>query len=371
MKWNRIAAGFLLYGAGIFLSACARRAAAPPPEAVPVTAASVERKSVPVEVTAIGHVEAHSTVGVKSQVNGTLMSVGFREGQDVKQGDLLFRIDPRPFEATLAQAQANLARDRAQARNAASEIGRYETLVEKDYVTREQYDQVKANAEALASTVQASEAAVENARLQLSWCTIAAPISGRTGGLLLHAGNVVKANDDKPMVIINEIQPVYVTFASPEAFLADLQGRPGRAPLSVMAAPAGDPSHPRAGQLSFIDNAVDPTTGTITAKATFPNVDGSLWPGQYANVTVVLRSEPNAVVVPSPAVQTGQSGSYVYVIKADSTVESRPVAIERTQGTLSVVSKGLAPGEQVVTDGQLRLTPGIRVEVKKPAEAAS
>lgn len=371
MKWNRIAAGGLLSAAGIAFSGCARRVAPPPPEAVPVTAASVERKSVPVEVTAIGHVEAHSTVGVKSQVNGTLMSVGFREGQDVRQGDLLFRIDPRPFDAALAQARANLARDRAQARNAESEIGRYEALVQKDYVTREQYDQVKANAEALASTVQASEAAVENARLQLSWCTISAPISGRTGSLLLHAGNVVKANDDKPMVVINEVQPVYVTFASPESFLAELQGRPHRAPLSVKAAPPGDPSHPRTGELSFVDNAVDPTTGTITAKATFANTDASLWPGQYVNVTVVLKTEPDAVVVPSPAVQTGQSGSYVYVIKADSTVESRPISVERTQGPLSIVSKGLAAGEQVVTDGQLRLTPGVRVEVKKAAERAS
>jgi multidrug efflux system membrane fusion protein len=173
------------------------------------------------------------------------------------------------------------------------------------------------------------------------------------------------------MVVINQVQPVYVTFASPESILTDLQGRPGRAPLSVAASPPGDPTHPRMGELSFVDNAVDMTTGTITAKATFANVDGSLWPGQYVNVRVVLKSEPGAIVVPSPAVQTGQSGSYVYVIKADSTVESRPVAVERTQGTLSIVSKGLAPGEQVVTDGQLRLTPGVRVEIKKPAESAS
>ena len=364
MKWNRIAAGCVSCAALLGLAACARKSAPPPPEAVPVTAAAVERKSIPVEITAIGHVEAYSTVSVKSQVNGTLMSVGFREGQPVRQGDLLFRIDPRPFEATLAQAQANLARDRAQEKNAAAEIERYAALVQKDYVTREQYDQVKANAEALASTVKAGEAAVENARLQLLYCTIAAPISGRTGSLLLHPGNVVKANDDKPMVVINQVQPVYVTFASPESFLADLQSRPRGASLAVSAAPAGDPSHPRRGELTFVDNAVDPTTGTITAKATFANTDGTLWPGQYVNVAVVLKNEPDAVVVPSPAVQTGQSGPYVYVIKADSTVESRPVAIERTQGTLSIVSKGLAPGEQVVTDGQLRLTPGVRVEVK-------
>jgi multidrug efflux system membrane fusion protein len=335
-----------------------------------VTAARVERRDLPVEVTAIGHVEPYSTVSVKSQVNGTLESVAFKEGQDVHKGDLLFRIDPRPFDAALAQARANLARDRAQEKNASAEVGRYEGLVEKDYVTREQYDQVKANADALASTVKASEAAVENAALQLSWCTISSPIDGRTGGLLVHAGNVIKANDDKPLVVINQVQPVYVTFSTPEATLAEIRRR-GGAPLAVTVAPPGDAAHPKNGSLSFIDNAVDATTGTITLKATFANADEALWPGAYVNVTVVLRNEAGAVVVPSPAVQTGQNGSYVYVIKADSTVESREVGVERTQGALTVVARGLSPGEQVVTDGQLRLAPGARVEVKKPAEAVS
>ena len=363
MKWNRPLFRCLLYAAPIALAGCARKAAPPPPEAVPVTAASVERKSVPVEVTAIGHVEAFSTVGIKAQVNGTLLSVGFREGQNVKAGDLLFRIDPRPFQASLAQAEANLARDRAQAKNAGADAARYAGLVEKDYVTREQYDQVRANADALASTVHASEAAVENARLQVAYCTITAPIAGRTGGLLLHPGNVVKANDDKPLVVINQIEPVYVTFSSPESALADLR-QPGAAPLAVTAVSASDTAHPRQGALTFIDNAVDATTGTITATATFLNRDDALWPGQFVNVTIVLRTQPGAIVVPSPAVQTGQSGSYVYVIKPDSTVESRPVTVDRTQGALSVVGKGLAPGERVVTDGQLRLTPGARVEIK-------
>jgi multidrug efflux system membrane fusion protein len=366
MKWNRAALGCLL-SASLALSACARRAAPPPPEAVPVTAARVERRDLPVEMTAIGHVEAYSTVSIKSQVNGTLIAVGFKEGQDVRKGDLLFRIDPRPFDAALAQARANLARDRAQAQNAAAEIDRYKGLVEKDFVTREQYDQVKANAEALASTVKASEAAVENAALQLSWCTITAPIDGRTGGLLVHEGNLVKANDDKPLVVINQLKPVFVTFSTPEASLADLQRQ---RELEVKAAAPGNAA-PKSGRLTFIDNAVDPTTGTITSKATFPNVDETLWPGEFVNVTVVLRTESGAVVVPSPAVQTGQNGSYVYVIKPDETVESRTVAVERTQGTLTVVAKGLAPGEQVVTDGQLRLAPGARVEIKKPSESVS
>jgi multidrug efflux system membrane fusion protein len=353
------------------LVACSHRVAAPAPEAMPVTAAPVERKTIPVEVTAIGHVEPFSTVSIKSQVNGTLMSVGFREGQDVKQGDLLFKIDPRPFQAALDQAQANLARDRAQAKNAAADAERYAGLVQKDYVTKEQYDQVKANAEALASTVKAGEAGVENTRLQLSYCTISAPISGRTGSLLVHAGNVIQANGDKPLVVINQVQPVFVTFSTPESSLSDLQHRSGTAPLAVSVAPANDAAHRHTGELTFLDNAVDPSTGTIASKATFPNSDESLWPGQYVNVTVVLKTEPDAIVVPSPAVQTGQSGSYVYVIKPDSTVESRSVTVERTQGTLSVVSKGLAPGEQVVTDGQLRLTPGARVEIKARSEVTS
>lgn len=371
MKWTRLALGCLSYAALFGLAACAKRTAPPPPETIPVTAATVERRTIPVEVTAIGHVEPFSTVSVKSQVNGTLVAVGFKEGQDVKQGDLLFRIDARPFEAALAQAQANLARDRAQAKNAAADADRYAGLVQKDYVTKEQYDQVRANAEALASTVLASEAAVENAKLELSYCTITSPISGRTGSLLVHAGNVIKAQDDKPLVIINQIQPVYVTFSTPEASLAEMKGHAGGNPLTVTAVPPGGAGAPKTGTLSFIDNAVDPTTGTIASKATFANVDSALWPGQYVNVTVLLRTEPSAVVVPSPAIQTGQNGSYVYVIKPDSTVESRPVAIERTQGTMSVVARGLSPGEQVVTDGQLRLTPGVRIEIKKPAEAAS
>ena len=371
MKWTRLAPGCVICASALALAACARRVAAPPPESVPVTAAPVEQKTIPVEIAAIGHVEPFSTVSIKSQVNGTLIDVGFKEGQDVKIGDLLFRIDARPFQAALDQALANLARDRAQEKNAAADAARYADLVQKDYVTKEQYDQVRANAEALASTVKASEAAVENARLELSYCTLTAPINGRTGSLLVHAGNVIKANDDKPLVVINQIQPIFATFSMPESSLPDLRRRSGSAPLSVAAAPANDPAHRREGQLTFLDNAVDPTTGTIASKATFPNADESLWPGEYVNVTVLLKSETGAIVVPSPAIQTGQNGSYVYVIKPDSTVESRTVSVERTQGTLSVVAKGLSPGEQVVTDGQLRLTPGTRVEVKARTEVAS
>lgn len=349
-------------------AACSRPEARRAAEAVPVTAATVEKRAVPVEVTAIGHVEPMSTVSIRAQVGGTITRVWFREGQDVRKGDRLLTIDPRPYEAALRQAQAALARDQAQAQNAVSESKRYADLAQKDYVTREQADQMQANSAALGATVKADEAAVENARLQVSYCSITAPIGGRTGSLLVKEGNVVKPNDI-PLVVINQIQPILATFSIPEAQLSEIKKRSTGAPLAVTATAPGGDAH--RGLLTFVDNAVDATTGTITLKATFPNEHRGLWPGQFVNLVLVLSTQADAVVVPSPAVQTGQSGSYVYVIKADSTVESRPVAVERTQGALSVVSKGLAPGEQVVTDGQLRLTPGVRIEVRKAAEAAS
>lgn len=349
-------------------AACSRPAPKPAAETVPVTAATVEKRSIPVEVTAIGHVEPLSTVSIRSQVGGTITKVWFREGQDVQKGDMLLTIDPRPYEAALRQAQAALARDQAQEKNAAAEAKRYADLVQKDYVTREQADQLQANAAALEATVKADEAAVENARLQVAYCSIAAPIGGRTGSLLVKEGNVVKPNDT-PLLVINQIQPILAAFSIPEAQLEEIKKRSAGSALPVTAAAPGGEAH--RGDLTFVDNAVDPTTGTITLKATFPNRNRGLWPGQFVNLVLVLSTQADAVVVPSPAVQTGQNGSYVYVIKADSTVESRAVSVQRTQGTLSVVNRGLSPGEQVVTDGQLRLTPGVRVEIRAAAERAS
>jgi multidrug efflux system membrane fusion protein len=343
------------------LLACARPPAKLAEEAVPVKAAVVEKRSVPVEVAAIGHVEPLATVSIRSQVGGTITKVWFREGQDVKKGDMLLTIDPRPYEAALDQAKASLARDQAQAQNAASESKRYAELVQKDYVTREQADQLQANAAALASTVKADEAAVENARLQVAYCSITAPINGTTRSLLVKEGNVVKANDTA-LLVINQIEPILASFSVPEAQLPEIKRRSASSTLAVTASGPGGDTH--AGALTFVDNAVDATTGTILLKATFPNRDRGLWPGQYVNLTLRLANEPNAIVVPAPAVQTGQSGSYVYVIKADSTVESRPVTVARSPGGLAVVSNGLTPGERVVTDGQLRLTSGTKVEVK-------
>jgi multidrug efflux system membrane fusion protein len=342
-----------------------------PPPTFPVTAGVVEKKDVPLEAVAVGHVDAFSTVAVRTRVGGEVTRVAFREGQDVKAGDPLFEIDRRPWQAALAEAEANLERDRARAREADENLKRYAELVKKDYVTQEQFSQAKANADALRATVKADDASLETARLNLSYCTIAAPIPGRTGGLLVHPGNMIKANDDRALVVINQVEPIYVTFAVPEAVLADVKKRAAAGRLGVTALPNGPGLTPSEGTLSFIDNAVDTTTGTINLKATFPNHDRALWPGQFTNVSLTLAVETDAVVAPTPAVQAGQSGSYVYVIKPDETVEARSVVVRRTWQQWSVIEKGLAPGERVVTDGQLRLAPGAKVAIKKDAAPAA
>jgi multidrug efflux system membrane fusion protein len=337
------------------------------PETAPVTVANVSRQDIPVEVRAIGHVEPYTTVALKALVGGQVTRVGFQEGQNVHKGDLLFQIDPRPYQAALAQAQAQLERDRALARNAEEDVKRYTALVQKDYVTREQYDATRANAAAALASARANEAAVENARLQLSYCTVTAPVSARTGSVLVHAGNVVKGNDDKPLVVLNQIQPVYVTFSVPESSLVQIRerARPGEK-LKVSASPAGSSTRSQMGELSFMDNTVDAGTGTIVLKATFANEDEALWPGEFVDVVLTLATEPQVITVPTQAVQTGQSGQYVWVVRKDLTVESRPVTVSRTQGPIAVVARGLQAGEQVVTDGQLRLAPGARVEIRKP-----
>ena len=346
-----------------------KKAAAPP--GIPVTAGVVEKKDVPLEAVAVGHVDAFSTVAVRTRVGGEVTSVGFREGQDVKVGDLLFEIDRRPYQAALAEAEANLERDRARAREADENLKRYAELVKKDYVTQEQFSQATANADALKATVKADDAAVETARLNVSYCRITAPISGRTGGLLVHSGNMIKANDDRALVVINQVEPIYVTFALPEAVLADVKRRAAAGALNVSALPNGPGLTPSEGTLSFIDNTVDMTTGTINLKATFPNHDRALWPGQFTNVSLTLAIEADAVVAPTPAVQAGQQGSYVYVIKPDDTVENRIVVVRRTWQQWSVIDKGLLPGERVVTDGQLRLAPGAKVAIKTDAAPVS
>jgi multidrug efflux system membrane fusion protein len=301
---------------------------------------------------------------VHALVTGQLMGVSFREGQDVQKGDRLFVIDPRPYQAMLAEAQANLTRDEANLRNAEQEAARYAELVKKDYVTREDYDRYTSAAAAARAVVAGDRAAIESARINLSLCDIRAPLSGRTGRLQVHVGNIVKANDPQALVVINQIRPIYVQFAVPETQLTALRAR-GGANVPVAAMNQQGSAVIASGRLTFIDNAVDATTGTITLKGTFDNQNAALWPGQFVTVAVTLQDRPNAVVVPSQALQTGQRGQYVYVVKQDRSVEMRTVkAGEGTPEQETIIEAGLNPGETIVTDGQLRLTPKSKVDVK-------
>lgn len=394
------------------------QAKAPQPAPVPVGVASVTEKPVPLQVLAVGTVQAYTTVGIKSQVAGQILTVHFKEGDEVKRGDLLFTIDPRPLEAAVRQAEANVAKDRAQLRQAEAARGqrqaeitqaqanlerdlaqlenarvqekRYSELVRKELVAREQYDQIKTAMTALEATVQADraalenaraaaraaeamvdnaravitadEAAVETARLQLGYTTIRAPMDGRTGNLLVQAGNIVKTGEDSPLVVIAQIRPIYVSFGVPEGQLPAIKSYRARGTVKVEAVlEAG--TRKVQGDVTFMNNTVDPTTGTIQLKATFPNVDNVLWPGQFVDVALTLATEP-AVVVPARAVQAGQKGPFVFVVKPDLTVESRLVKPGRRLVSELVVEDGLKPGERIVTDGQLRLLPGARVEIR-------
>jgi membrane fusion protein, multidrug efflux system len=334
------------------------------PAAVPVTVATVAQKSMPVDINVIGTSEPYSTVQVHAQVTGELTSVNFKEGDDVKKGQVLFTLDRRPLEAAVEQAQANLAKDQAQAVNARAQSVRYQDLLKRGIATHEQSDQMVSNAAALDATVAADRASLDNAKVQLAYATIAAPISGRTGALMVHAGNLVRAADTVPLVVINQVSPLYVSFGVPEAQLSELKRYMSHGSLGVQAAPPNDQGAPSTGRITFIDNTVDPTTGTIKVKGTFPNADHRLWPGQFVNVTVRLTMEADATVVPAAAVQTGQQGSYVFVVKNDKTVDMRTVQVERVANSEAVISDGVTPGETIVTDGQLLLVPGSRISVK-------
>ncbi|KPK44263.1 MAG: RND transporter [Nitrospira bacterium SM23_35] len=355
---------FLLLSA--LVAACSGKQQPPQKPPVPVTVATATQKTVPVQIKAVGNIEPYSTVAVKSQIGGVLTGVHFREGQDVKKGALLFTIDPRPYEAALKQAEANLAKDTAQLENARKELSRYEELVRKGYVAQEQYDQIRTNAAALEATVNADKALVENALLQLKYCYIYSPVNGRTGNLIVNEGNLVKANADTPMVVINQIQPIYVAFSVPEQFLGEIKKFMSAGTLKVLVIIGRDETYPDAGFVTFVDNTVDTATGTIKLKATFANRDRQLWPGQFVDSLMTLTTQPDAIVVPSQSVQTGQKGSYVLVIKPDLTAEVRPVVTGLTFEEETVVEKGLHPGEQVVTDGQMMLFPGAKVTVRTP-----
>jgi membrane fusion protein, multidrug efflux system len=410
--------------AALPLAGCSDRASGTPaktaPPAVPVTVAEAVRRDVPIQVSAVGNVQGLTTVALKSQIAGQIVQAHFKEGQDVRQGELLFTIDPRPLEAALRQAQANVTRDTAGLRQAEAALGqrraevqqaeanlardiaqmdnarvqeqRYRELLDRELVAREQYDQIRTNSAAMNATVQADRAALENARasavaaqaavdnaraviladeamvdnarLQLGYTTIRAPMDGRTGSILVQAGNVVKGNDDGALVVITQVHPIYVTFAVPEQYLADIKRYRTAGPLRVEAYP--DRTQPPArGEVTFINSTVDPATGTIQLKGTFPNTDNVLWPGQFLDVVLTLTTQPNAVVVPTQAVQPGQQGSFVFVVKPDLVVEPRKVEPGRRLERETIIDKGLAAGERIVIDGQLRLRPGTKVEIKK------
>jgi len=321
-------------------------------------------KPMPIDIRVIGTTEAFSTVAVHAQITGELTSVNFKEGEDVKKGQALFTLDRRPLEAALQQAQANLARDQAGATNARAQAARYQDLLQRGIATHEQVDQITANAAAADATVGADRAAIENAQVQLQYATIAAPIAGRTGALMVHAGNLVRAGDTTPLVVINQVTPIYVSFGIPEGQLPALKRYMAAKPLEVDARAPNEAGPPSTGRISFVDNTVDQTTGTIKIKGTFANQDRRLWPGQFVNVVVTLTTDPTALVVPSSAVQNGQQGQYAFVVKPDQTAELRTVTIARTNGVETVIQSGLKAGETVVTDGQLRLVAGSKVSIK-------
>ncbi len=338
--------------------------------AVPVRTALVAQMALPVYLQAVGNVEAFSSVEIRPQVSGPLLSVEFREGQDVAKGQLLFTIDRRPFELSLRQAQAQLAKNSGQSTTAETQRARYETLFKSGLVSQEQFDAISAQANSLQSSVAADQVQIDNAQLQLQYTEIRAPIAGRTGALQVHVGSLVRTNDPLPMVVINQITPVRVAFSVPASNLGPITRGQARGALVTEASPAKGSGGPMStGTLTFIDNAIDTTTSGIRLKATFPNGDRRLWPGEFVQVRLRLAVEPQALVVPISAVQNGPSGQYVYVV-SNGTVAMRPVTISRTEGGQVVVGEGLRAGEEVVTDGQLRLTPGARISVKAGGPAS-
>ncbi len=366
----RILVGILgLLFLAIFPSGCSNEKSKKPVSApIPIAVGTVSQKTVPVELRVVGNVQAYSTVTIKSKVGGELTRVHFTEGQDVRKGDPLFTIDPRPFEAALKQAEANLQRDLARAKSASEDARRYESLIQRQVVSPQQYEKVRSDADALEAAVLADRAAVENAKIQLGYCSIYSPIDGRTGSLMVKQGNIIKA-DDMNLIVINQIVPIDVAFSVPEQNLQEIKKYMALGKLQVDALVPSNNERPEQGTVTFVDNAVDTSTGTIRLKGTFANRERKLWPGQFVNVVLTLTREPNTIVVPSQAIQTGQQGQYVFVVKQDLTVESRPVVVGRSVNSETVVQKGLLADEKVVTDGQLRLYPGAKVEIKSPNSA--
>ena len=352
----------------LFCTACSAKKEKPkakPP--VPVKVAPALQKDVPVQVKAIGNIEAYTSVAIKSQVSGQIARIHFTEGSDVEKGALLISIDPEPFQATVSQYEAALAKDQAQAKFAHEQAQRYAGLLKEGIVTHDQYDLLQSNAESLAANLVADRAAIKNAKIQLGYCSIRSPLSGRTGAIAMQPGNLVKAND-LPIVTINQLSPIYAVFSLPEKRLVEVKRAMAAGQLKIEAVVPNEPGRTEVGTISFLDNAVNPATGTIKLKGVFANTSRKLWPGQFTDVVLTLASRQNAVVVPTQAVQTSQQGEFVFVVKPDNKVEMRQVTSAAVAGEETIIGKGLAAGETVVVDGQLRLTPGATVATKeKPA----
>ena len=353
-----------LLALGILASGCAKQQAAPSPRPpIPVIVGTAIQKAVPVELTAVGNVEPYSQVSIKTQVPGQLQEVHFKEGDFVRKGQLLLTIDPRPFQAALAQAQAALARDKAVAINSRTQAQRYEKLLAEGVAPAQQVESMRSEADAAEAGLKSDEANVETARLNLEFSTIYSPIDGRTGSLMLKPGNLLKVAD-VPIVVINQVNPIYVNFTVPQQYWPDIKKFMARGTLRVRAIVPRDPGLPEQGNVSFLDNNIDPTTGTIHLRATFTNSENRLWPGLYVNIVLTLSEESRALVVPAQAILLGDKGSFVYVVGPEKTVEPRTVVTDRTVNGETVIEKGLQAGETVVIDGQVRLEPNSRVEIR-------
>jgi multidrug efflux system membrane fusion protein len=339
---------------------------------IPVKTAIASKKDVPIEISAIGTIKAYSVVNITSHVDGELIQIHVKEGQMVEKGQVLFNIDDRSYQTALESARSNLSKDRIKLEKAKKDAQRYADLLKKDYVTKDQAEQAQTDFEVLEATIKGDEAVLQTAELNLSYCRITSPITGRAGSILVNQGNLIKANDStRPLMVINQIQPVYMQFSVPEQRLPEIQSQIRTNELKVLINVTEKPDETKEGRLTFVDNSIDTNTGTIDLKATFDNSDNRLWPGQFVNVVLVLGVKTSAVVVPSAAVQMGQQGYYVFIVKKDNTVESRDVTPGSQKDDLTVIEKGVSVGDTVVTDGQLRLSPGAKVEVKNATQTRS
>ena len=342
-------------------------AAQTPAPGVPVTAGTVAARDIPIFLNGIGTVQAYNSVAIKSRVDGQIVKIDFKEGQEVAKGEPLIEIDPRPFQAALQQAQATKQKDEAQLAGAQLDLQRYEKLLGSGYQTRQSYDNQKALVAQLQAAIKGDEAQINTAKLNLSYAEIQSPIDGRLGARLVDVGNLVHANDNTPLVMITEVKPIFVSFTLPQDNFDDLREGQNKAPLAVYAYTGDGKKQLAEGKLTLIDNTIDQATGTIHLKARFDNEDERLWPGEFVSLRVVLSTRRDVATVPSQTVQDGPDGHYAYVIKPDNTVERRAVEVASIQDGLAVVTKGLAAGERVVVDGQYRLTNGARVNPAAPA----